>query len=155
MSKSKTKINLKNIIVIFKDWWEYFNIFMFYIAISSNSDHRAVEWVGKVFKSHSWCSKPHPMWPRMLPGMGQLLLLWATCSSVLPPSHQNFFLISYLNLFSFSLKIFPIVLLLSACVKSHSSSFFKASSKYYKAAIRSPQSHLFSSLSNPSFLSLS
>ncbi|NXP31857.1 NAC3 protein, partial [Leiothrix lutea] len=94
-------------------------------------------------KARSEC--PSRLWSResQEPGSSYLgTVLWATCSSVLPPSHQNFFLTSYLNLFIFSLKTFPIVLLLSTCVESNSSSFFKASSKYCKAAIRTPAANL-------------
>lgn len=32
------------------------------------------------------CPKPHPGWPRTLPWTGHSQLLWASCSSFLPPS---------------------------------------------------------------------
>jgi len=58
-------------------------------------------WVGKDLKDHlvttplpwAWtsstrpgCSELHPACPWTLPGRGHLQLLWATCSSVAPPS---------------------------------------------------------------------
>ncbi|KAK4832076.1 hypothetical protein QYF61_020632 [Mycteria americana] len=60
---------------------------------------------------------------------------------------KNFFLISSLNLPSFSLKPLPLVLSQQVLLKTPF--------KYCKAAMRSPQSLLFSRLNNPSSLSLS
>jgi len=61
-------------------------------------------------------------------------------------SLENFPLTSYLNLFSFSLKPFPLVLSLSDHVKSWSLFFLKAPFKYWKATVRSPLCFLFSRL---------
>ena len=55
---------------------------------------------------------------------------------------KNLFLISNLNLPSFSLKTLPLVLSLHALVKSPSPSFLEAPLMYWKAAIRSSQSLL-------------
>ncbi|KAK4828311.1 hypothetical protein QYF61_025323 [Mycteria americana] len=91
------------------------------------------------------CSKPHPTWPQTLPGMGHTQLLWATCSSVSPPSLvKNFFLISNLNLPSFSLKPLSLILSLHFLIKSPSPAFL-----YWKASRRSPWSLLSSGLNNP------
>ena len=63
-------------------------------------NHRMV-WVGRDLKHHlvptplPWagtlstrpgCSELHPTWPWTLPGRGHPQLLWATCSSISPPS---------------------------------------------------------------------
>ena len=136
--------------------------------------HRIIEWLGfevnlkdhLVPTSLPWagtpstrpsCSKPHPAWPWTLLGTGHLQLLWATCSSVSPPPFilKNFFLISGLNLPSFSLKPLPLVLSLHALVKSSSPAFLQAPSRYRKAAVRSPQSLLFCRLNSPNSLSRS
>ena len=68
---------------------------------------------------------------------------------------KKFLLISNLNLSCLSLKPFPLVLLLSALVNSHSCSFLYAPFKYWKATMRSPWIFLFSKLNNPSSLNLS
>jgi len=53
---------------------------------------------------------------------------------------KNFLLISNLNLPCLSLKPFPLVLSLSAVINSRSPSSLYTSFKYWKAAMRSPQS---------------
>ena len=44
-----------------------------------------LQWVG-TSSTRSGCSEPRPTWPWMFPGMGHLPPLWATWSSVSPPS---------------------------------------------------------------------
>ena len=68
---------------------------------------------------------------------------------------KNFFLVPNLNLPSFSLKPLPLVLSLHALVKSPSPALLQAHFRYWKAAVRSPQSLLFSRLNNPNSLNLS
>ena len=68
---------------------------------------------------------------------------------------ENFLLISYLNLPCLRLKPLPLVLSLSTLVNSRSPSCLYAPFKYWKAAVRSPQSLLFSKLNKPSSLNLS
>ncbi|KAK4824458.1 LOW QUALITY PROTEIN: hypothetical protein QYF61_015836 [Mycteria americana] len=68
---------------------------------------------------------------------------------------KNFFLKSSLNLPSLSLKPLLLVLSQQALLKSLSLSFLQAPFKYWKAAIRSPHSLLFSRLNKPNSLSLS
>jgi len=68
---------------------------------------------------------------------------------------KNFFLISNLNLPSCSLQPLPLVLSLHALVKSPSPSFLQPRFRYWKAALRSPQSLLFSRLNSTNSLSLS
>ena len=75
------------------------------------------------------------------------------------PNHSHFkrifFLIFNLNLISLSLKPFPFVLSPQTPLKGLSPSFPLFPLIYLKAAIRSPQSFLFSSLISPSFFNLS
>lgn len=66
---------------------------------------------------------------------------------------KNFFLTSSLNLPSFSLKLLPLVPSLSAHVKSCSPNL-EGPFRYWKVAIRSSQSILFSMPSNPNSLSV-
>jgi len=68
---------------------------------------------------------------------------------------KNFLLISNLNLPYLSLKLFPLVLSLSTFVNSHSLSCLYTPLKYWKAAMRSSQSLLFSELNKSSSLNLS
>jgi len=68
---------------------------------------------------------------------------------------ENFFLVSNLNLPSFSLKPLSFVLLQEALLKSLSHPFLQAYFTYWKAAVRSPCSLLFSRLNSPNSLSLS
>ena len=68
---------------------------------------------------------------------------------------KNFLLISDLNLPYLSLRPFPLVLSLSTLVNGHSPSCLYASFKHWEAAMRSPQSLLFSKLNKPSSLNLS
>ena len=68
---------------------------------------------------------------------------------------KNFFQTSNLNLPSFSLQPFPLVLSLHTLVISPSPSFLEAPFWYWKAAVRSPWSLLFSRLNSPNSLSLS
>jgi len=68
---------------------------------------------------------------------------------------KNFLLISNLNLLCPSLKPFSFVLSLSTLISSRSPSCLYAPFKYWKAAMRSPQSLLFSKLNKPSSLNLS
>jgi len=42
-------------------------------------------WAGTPYTRRG-CSELHPTWTWTLPGRGQSQLLWATCSSVSPPS---------------------------------------------------------------------
>jgi len=63
---------------------------------------------------------------------------------------KNFFLISSLDLPSFSLNPLHFVLSLEPLVESLSLSFLNAPFKYHKAAVKSPQSFLFSRLNQPS-----
>jgi len=75
---------------------------------------------------------------------------WATCSSVSPPSvWKNSLLVSNPNLPCLSLKPFPLVLSLSTLINSHSPSCLYVSFKYWKAAMRSLRSLLFSKLNKP------
>ena len=64
-------------------------------------------------------------------------------------SVKNAFLISSLNLPSFSLKPSPLVLSQQPLLKSLTSSFLPAPFKHWKAAIRSPWSLLFPRLNHP------
>ena len=55
-----------------------------------------VAWVEQTFKGHQLqrdqiAQCPHPIWPWMLPGMGHLPALWASCVS---PQCKNIFLIA-------------------------------------------------------------
>ena len=68
---------------------------------------------------------------------------------------KNFFLISNLNLLCLSLRPFPLVLSQATLINSHSPSCLYAPFKYWKAAVRSLQSLLFSRLNKPSSLNLS
>jgi len=71
------------------------------------------------------------------------------------PTVKNFFLISSLNLPSSSLKPFHLVLLLHVLIKTFSPVFPSAPFRYWKAAVKSPQSLLSSRLRSPNSLSLS
>ena len=48
---------------------------------------------------------------------------------------KNFFLVSSLNLLSFSFKLFPLVLLLPSLIKSSTPAFLQAPFRYWKATI--------------------
>ena len=80
-------------------------------------------WVGRDFKDYfipilPWagtystrpgCSKPHPTWPWTLPGRGAVTAsLGNLCQCLTTLMVKNFFLISHLNLPSFSLELFPL-----------------------------------------------
>lgn len=67
---------------------------------------------------------------------------------------KNYFLISNLNLLSFRLKPFPLVLSVNALKKSPSPSFWQASFGSQMPAIRSHLSHLFLRLNKSYSLSL-
>ena len=67
---------------------------------------------------------------------------------------KNFLLISNLNLSCLSLRLLPLVLLLSTLINGHSPSCLYAPFKYWKAIMRSPQGLLFSKLNKPSSLNL-
>ena len=67
---------------------------------------------------------------------------------------NNLFLMSSLHLPSSSLKPLPLVLSLQALLKSLAPSFLQAPFRYWKAAIRSPHSLLFSRLNSSRSLSL-
>ena len=128
-------------------------------------------WVGRDLKDHlvptplPWagtpstrpgCSKSHPAWPWTLPGRGQPQLRWDNLFQCLTSLIvKNFFLISSLNLPSFTLKTLPLVLSLQALVKSPSPAFLQAPLRYWKAALRSLHSLLFSRLNSPNSLRLS
>ena len=68
-------------------------------------------------------------------------------------SIKNCFLLSNVNLPSFVLKPFPLVLSQQVLLKSLSPSFLQPPFRYQKAAIRSLGSLLFSRLDSPSSLS--
>ena len=68
---------------------------------------------------------------------------------------KNFLLISNLILPCLSLKTFPLILLLSTLINSHSPSCLYAPFKYWEATMRYPCSLLFSKLNKPSSLNLS
>ena len=68
---------------------------------------------------------------------------------------KKIFLISSLNLPSFSQKPFPLVLSQQTPLKSLSSSFLQPPFRYRKAVIMSPQSLLFTRLNSSSSFSLS
>jgi len=68
---------------------------------------------------------------------------------------KNFCLISILNLPSLSLKPLLLVLSQQALLKIFSPSFLEALFRYWKAAVRSPHSLLFSRLNSPNSLGLS
>ena len=124
-------------------------------------------WVGRDFKNYlvptpchgqryppirSCCSKHHPVWawtPLSTTCLGNLFEYLTTLTV------KNLFLISNLNLLSFSLKPIPLVLSPHSLITSTSSSFLQAPFKYWKATKRCPQSLLFSTLNNPNSLSLS
>ena len=100
-------------------------------------------WVGRDLKtgtSHTrpGCPKPHPTWPWALRGMEHSLSLgrllkWLTTLWV-----NNFFLISILNLPSFSLKPLSSTLLLWPLITSPI--FPAGACRYQRAAMRSPHS---------------
>jgi len=77
------------------------------------------------------------------------------CQGLTTHRVKNFFLISNLNLPSFSLKTFPLVLSLHALAKSPSPAFLQDPFRYRNGAIRSPHSLLFSRLNSANSLSLS
>ena len=87
----------------------------------------------------SGCSEPRPTWPWMLPGMGHLPPLWATCANASPPS-------------SFWFETIALCPIATGPAKSLSPSFLQAPFKYWKAAIRSLHSLLFSRLNSPKSL---
>ena len=96
------------------------------------------------------CSEPHPAWPWASPGRGCPLPLMVTCSSAsLPVIVKPFFLISSPNHHSSSLKPFLLVLSQQTLLKSLSPSFLQLPYRYWNAAIRSPQSFLFSRPNSP------
>ena len=68
---------------------------------------------------------------------------------------KNFFLISNLNLHSFSSKPLPLALSRHALVKSPSPAFSHVTFKYWKTSITSPCSLPFSRVNSPNSLSLS
>ena len=85
-----------------------------------------------------------------LQGWGIHNLSGTTCCSVSPLSEwKNLFLLSNLNVPCLSLKPFPLILSLPTLVNSHSPSCLCTPFKYWKAAMRSPQSLLFSKLNKP------
>lgn len=86
--------------------------------------------------------------------VGDPPLFWATCSSASPhllwKQKQNpFSLVSNLNLPSFSLKPFFIVLLQQTLIRVHPLLSYNPCKRYWKATIRSPWSFLFSRLNCP------
>ena len=96
-----------------------------------------------------------PVWPRVSPGMWHPTSLSNLCQCITALAVKNFFLISQQNLPSFSLKPFPLVMSQQILLKSLSPSFLFLPFRYWKAALRSPQSLLFSRLNSPSSSSLS
>jgi len=111
-------------------------------------------WKNLWIRCSTRCSQSHPAWPWVSPGSGHPPPLWATCTRT-SPLLSYFFFPFYLNLPSFSLKPFHLVLSQQTLLKSLSPSFLKLPFRYWKAAIRSPRSLLFSRLNSPSSLSLS
>lgn len=100
------------------------------------------------------CPVPHPTWPWTPPGMGHTHPRWETFSST-SPSFQWKNSPWHLNLLSFSLKPFPLLLSLSISVKNWFPSCLQSPIKYWKAEIRSPCSLLFSRRNKPISFSLS
>ena len=101
------------------------------------------------------CPRPQPnswLWTPL--GMRHPQPLWATYSSTLPLSHCKTSPRSNVNLHSFSLKPFLLVLSLSTCVKTLLPSCLQSVLKYYNAIMRSPHGLLFSSLSPASSVCL-
>ena len=97
-----------------------------------------------------------PTRPWVSPRMGHPPPLWATCFQCLTTiTLKNFFLISSLNLPYFSLKSFTLVLSQYILLKCLSPSLLMPCFKYWKTALRSTQSFLFSRVNSPSSLSLS
>jgi len=95
------------------------------------------------------CPGPHPAWGWDIHSFS---------GQSLPVFHQPFeyfFLTSNLNLPSFSLKPFSLLLSLSDHVKCVYPSCLKAPFKYWKASVRSFRSFLISVLDEPDFFSLS
>jgi len=88
-----------------------------------------------------------------LPGWGIYNLLGQPGQCVTTLWGKNF-LISNVNLPCLSLKPFPLVLSLSTLLNNRSPSCLYALFKYWKAAMRSPHSLLFSKLNKPSSLNL-
>lgn len=85
----------------------------------------------------------------LLPGMGHPHFFWATCSYASPPlSLQDFFLLSNLNLLSFSLKPLSLTLSLSAHIKTLSLLFISLR-KLWNITMWCPQSLLLSRLKQP------
>jgi len=110
-------------------------------------------------------SRVATQWIRLLrasiqPGL-EHLQGWGICSSgqlcqcLTTIWVKDFFLTSSLNLLSFSLKPFHLVLTLSDHVKSQSPCCLIVPFKYWKTTIMSPKNLLFSSPNNLSSLSLS
>ena len=123
-------------------------------AVSQN--HR-MAWVGGDLKAHSlqplpWvglpptssgCPGSHTTWPSAPPGMGHHSFSGQLCQLLFALWVKNFSQTSNLNLPSFSLKSFSLVLSLSVCAKSLSPLCLQDPLKYWKAAVNSPQSLLF------------
>jgi len=132
-------------------------IFVFFLFITETSTP-AILWFYK--KDHNdhlvstllLCAES----PATRPGCPEPQSLWTSCSSVAPPSGwKNFLLISNPNLPCLSLKPFPLASSLSTHVNCHCRSCLYTPFKYWKTAMRSPQSLLFSKLNKPSSLNLS
>ena len=99
------------------------------------------------------CSKPHPTWPWTLSRSGASTTSLGNLFQCLTTLRvKTFFLMSNLNLPSFSLNSLPLVLSLYALVKSPSPAFLCATFRYWKAAAQSAWSHR---LNIPNSLSLS
>mgnify|MGYP001859411917 CR=1 FL=1 len=89
----------------------------------------------------SSCSETHPTWPWASPGMGHPQLSEQQCQHLTILCMKKFILISNLNLLSFSLKPFPLVLSLSDHVKS--AFFFISPPQVQKSCNEvSPELHL-------------
>ena len=68
----------------------------------------------------SGCPGPHPTWPWAPPGMGHHSFSGQLCQHLTALWGKNLFVTSNLNFHSFSLKPFPLVLLLYAHLKNQS-----------------------------------
>lgn len=111
-------------------------------------------WV-ETWSNRSCCSKPHSTCSRTLPEMEDSQLLWATCFSLTTPRKRFLFHIPNLNLPSFTLKLFPLILSPQAIIKCLPLSFLWLLFICWKAAIKWPWSLFSFRLYSPNFISLS
>jgi len=122
-------------------------------------------WVGRDLKAHPVSTPCHgqgchppaqaaqgPIQPGLecLQRWGTTAWLGTLCHGLATHSVNYFPLIADLNFPSFSLKPSPLIVSLSACVKSWSPSCLQVPCKYWKATKGSPQSLLQTKSSSPS-----